>query len=156
KDGTECHVVAGGQKCGAAASNDTATALLALDASIVLARARGVRTPQARNFYTADGIPNTVRAGDGVVGEAAGPARPGRAGAYEKLRRRASIDFPLLSVAARADMDERGRVAALDVVVSALAARPRRLAAAQKLEPGRVPSEELVRSLAQASHRECH
>src|SRR5207245_4857879 len=34
KDGTVCHVVAGGQRCVAAASNDTAPVLLALAASV--------------------------------------------------------------------------------------------------------------------------
>ena len=34
KDGTVCHVVAGGKKCVAAASNDTATMLLCLDATV--------------------------------------------------------------------------------------------------------------------------
>ena len=33
KDGTVCHVVAGGQRCVAAASNDTAPVLLALEAA---------------------------------------------------------------------------------------------------------------------------
>ena len=34
KDGSVCHVVAGGRNCVAAASNDTATALIALDGSV--------------------------------------------------------------------------------------------------------------------------
>ena len=43
KDGTVCHVVAGGQRCVAAASNDTAPVLLALGASVRIVSPRGQR-----------------------------------------------------------------------------------------------------------------
>ena len=41
KDGTVCHVVKGGAKCVAAASNDSAPALIALEGEIALARPEG-------------------------------------------------------------------------------------------------------------------
>lgn len=154
KDGTVCHVVAGGQKCVAAASNDTAPALIALEASIALESVRGRREIDAKSFYTADGISNTVREADEIVAGVTLPVRAGRQSAFDKLRRRNAIDFPLLSVAARVDVDG-GKVAAVDVVVSALAARPRRLGAAQKLAPGASPSLDLVRQLSAASKKEC-
>src|SRR5207244_11474293 len=44
KDGTVCHVVAGGKRCVAAASNDTAPVLLALDANVKTISPRGERT----------------------------------------------------------------------------------------------------------------
>jgi 4-hydroxybenzoyl-CoA reductase subunit beta len=154
KDGTVCHVVSGGQKCVAAASNDTAAAMIALEGSIELLSARGTRTIDARLFYTADGIRNTVRADDEIVTAARVPIRAARRSAYEKLRMRNSIDFPLLSVAAAADLSD-GRIQHVEVVVSALAARPRRLSAAQNVAPGTAPSAELVASLSQASWREC-
>src|SRR4051794_17307799 len=60
KDGTVCHVVKGGAKCVAAASNDTAPALIALDANVHLLSVTGSRIVSARDFYTADGLKNTV------------------------------------------------------------------------------------------------
>ncbi len=154
KDGSVCHVVAGGQKCVAAASNDTAPALIALEASIDLQSVRGRRTVEARSFYTADGIRNTVIEPDEIVAGVSLPMREGRRSAFDKLRRRNAIDFPLLSVAARVDLDGSA-ISSVDVVVSALAARPRRLTAAQKVPQGTAASLELVRSLATASKREC-
>jgi 4-hydroxybenzoyl-CoA reductase subunit beta len=154
KDGSVCHVVAGGQKCVAAASNDTAPALIALEASIDLQSVRGRRTVEARSFYTADGIRNTVIEPDEIVAGVSLPIGEGRRSAFDKLRRRNAIDFPLLSVAARVDLDGSA-ISSVDVVVSALAARPRRLNAAQKVPPGTAASLELVRSLAAASKREC-
>jgi 4-hydroxybenzoyl-CoA reductase subunit beta len=154
KDGTVCHVVAGGQKCVAAASNDTAPALIALEASVVLQSARGSRVLEAKGFYTADGIRNTVREQGEIVTEVRVPIRPGRRSGFDKLRRRNAIDFPLLSVAARAD-GAGGAVDAIDVVVSALAARPRRLVAAQKLAPGTRAGAALVDGLSRAASKEC-
>jgi 4-hydroxybenzoyl-CoA reductase subunit beta len=154
KDGTVCHVVSGGQKCVAAASNDTATAMIALEGALELLSARGTRTIDARLFYTADGIKNTVRADDEIVTAALVPVRNGRRSAYEKLRMRGSIDFPMLSVATSVDGID-GKLQRVEVVVSALAARPRRVSAAQHVAPGTSPSEELVTSLAQAAWREC-
>src|SRR5215831_19508668 len=50
KDGTVCHVVKGGAKCVAAASNDTAPALIALDAEIRILGRGGERRVPARDF----------------------------------------------------------------------------------------------------------
>ncbi len=155
KDGTVCHVVKGGAKCVAAASNDSAPALIALDAELHLLGKGGERRVPARDFYTADGIKNTVLEPGEIVVRAAIPVVSGRRSAFEKLRRRGAIDFPLLSVATRVDVEAgAGRVLAADVVVSALGARPRRVRAAAKVGPGASVSQ-LPDVLAQAAFSEC-
>jgi 4-hydroxybenzoyl-CoA reductase subunit beta len=146
-------VVKGGAKCVAAASNDSAPALIALDAEIRILGPGGERRVPARDFYTADGIKNTVLEPGEIVVRVAVPAVAGRRSAFEKLRKRGAIDFPLLSVAARVDRVD-GAVTAADVVVSALGARPRRLRAAAKVGPG-VAVDGLVETLAQAAFAEC-
>ncbi len=154
KDGTACHVVKGGQNCVAAASNDTAPALVALGADLEILGAAGARTVAARDFYTADGLRNTVLAPGEIVVRVALPVAVRRRSAFEKLRRRGAIDFPLLSVAAVVDRDEAGAIARVDVVVSALGARPRRLRAAQDVAPGSDPAV-VIASVAAAARREC-
>ena len=153
KDGTVCHVVKGGARCVAAASNDTAPALIALDAEIRILGKGGERRLPARDFYTADGIRNTVLEPGEIVVRALVPLVAGRRSAFEKLRKRGAIDFPLLSVAARVD-EPGGKLAAVDVVVSALGARPRRVRAAAKIGAGTSP-EHLAETLAQAAFAEC-
>ncbi|HUB09283.1 MAG TPA: FAD binding domain-containing protein [Myxococcales bacterium] len=124
KDGTACHVVAGGKRCVAAASNDTAPVLLSLGARVKLASPRGERVLPLSELYVADGVRNTVREPDEILVEARVPPRPaGLAAGYAKLRVRAAIDYPALSVAV-ALLREEERVTKLSVVVSALAARP--------------------------------
>jgi 4-hydroxybenzoyl-CoA reductase subunit beta len=156
KDGTVCHVVKGGAKCVAAASNDTAPALIALDAEIRLLGPKGERRVPARDFYTADGIANTVLEPGEIVVRVAVPRVAGRTSAFEKLRKRGAIDFPLLSVAARFDR-EGGAVVGGDVVVSALGARPRRIRAAAKIGPSAptLANDRLADMLAQAAFSEC-
>jgi len=155
KDGSQCHVVAGGQKCVAAASNDSAPMLIALDASIDLAGPNGVRTLAARDFYTADGIANTVREPGEIVVAIRVPVRDGSASSYEKLRRRGAIDFPILSVAARVDVAQ-DKVAAIEVVVSALAARPRVVRSARDLAVGKAPAQASSSAIGAAAQKECN
>lgn len=156
KDGTVCHVVKGGSKCVAAASNDSAPVLIALDADLELLGPAGARTVPAQDFYTADGVKNTVLSPGEIVVRITVPVVAGRRSAFEKLRRRGAIDFPLLSIAARVDHDEAtaGAVSAVSVVVSSLGARPRRLRAASKIAPG-TAADRLPRALADASFTEC-
>jgi CO/xanthine dehydrogenase FAD-binding subunit len=80
------------------------------------------------------------------------PALPaGHRGAYGKLRDRASIDFPLLGVAARVDV-EAGVVARADLVVTALAAAPKRVARAAEALVGLREGSDEAASIAQ---RQC-
>lgn len=130
KDGTVCHVVAGGKKCVAAASNDTATMLLCLDATVDVQSPAGLRTVALDDFFVGNGAKNTVlEAADLLVKVRVPKARPSmkRLEGYAKLRHRQSIDFPLLSVGVRFDLDEAGLVDEARLVVSALGARPNRV-----------------------------
>jgi len=127
KDGTVCHVTKVGKKCVAAASNDTAPVLWTLDASVELASPRGVRELALEQFYVNDGVKNSVLEPDEILTRVRVP-RPAanRRMAYQKLRVRDSIDFPMLNMAVAFDFDG-AVVTNLDIVVSAVAARPRRI-----------------------------
>jgi 4-hydroxybenzoyl-CoA reductase subunit beta len=155
KDGTVCHVVAGGRKCVAAASNDTAAMAIALGATIVVVGPKGTRKIPASEFWIADGIRNTALEDGELVLSLRVPRVLGRVSAYEKLRRRSAIDFPLLSIAVRLDVD-RDRVTDLDVVVSALAARPRRVAKARALALGKPLAEVPIEAIGEIARIECN
>ncbi len=53
KDGTLCHVVAGGTSCVAAASNDTAPALMTLGAQLVIEGPSGAPQPARSTICSA-------------------------------------------------------------------------------------------------------
>jgi len=157
KDGTVCHVTRVGRKCVAAHSADTPPVLMVLDALLVLAGPRGTRDVPVRDFFVADGIANTRRGSDEILTEVRVPlAAARRRTAYAKLRQRKAIDFPLLTVAVSADMDDEGTVRSLEGVVTGLGSRPRELAGWSEAASGRRLDGHLVDDLAERAHKQCH
>jgi len=125
KDGTECHVVSGGKKCVAAASNDTAPALMTLGARLVFEGAAGARDVAIEDLWKADGIRNKHVAHGEVLTRIELPKQAaGHRGAYGKLRDRGSIDFPLFGCAVRLDLATDESVLYAAVAAVALVARP--------------------------------
>jgi 4-hydroxybenzoyl-CoA reductase subunit beta len=125
KDGTVCHVVAGGRRCVAAASNDSAPVLMTLGAQLTLSSAEGARSLPIDEFYVGNGAFNQDRTRAELLTEIVIPKpAPGSVAAYTKLRTRAAIDFPELGVAVRAELDPAGVLRGLDVCLTALGARP--------------------------------
>src|SRR5215469_13797965 len=87
KDGTVCHVVQGGQRCVAAASNDTVPVLMTLNARVRALGSNGLREIPIAELYVPDGIVNTVLAPEELVVEVRVPRPEGRLMAgYQKLR----------------------------------------------------------------------
>jgi len=155
KSGTVCHVVPAGKRCVAAHSSDVAPVLIALGAEVEIASAAGRRTLPVDSFFVGDGVHNNVLVPGELVTRVFVPAasRGARAG-YQKLRPRASIDFPMLSVAFAARM-EGGAVADARLVVSAIAAKPRSITGAAELARGRALDDALAAELGALAHKQC-
>jgi 4-hydroxybenzoyl-CoA reductase subunit beta len=150
KDGTACHVVETGKRCVAAASNDTAPVLIALGASIVIENPQGARTVRLEDFYLNDGVKNQRLAADDLVTQILIPRTAlTRRQAFQKLRVRGAIDFPMLNMALAYDAED-GVITHMDLVFSAIAARPRRI---KNLPTGRLNAE-LVEATAQAAFKQ--
>ena len=156
KDGEVCHVTKVGKKCVAAHSADTPPVLMTLGAVADLASADGVRTVPVADFFVADGVWNTVRRRDELVARIRIPLPPpDLRTAYRKVRQRSSVDFPLLSIAAAASLEEDATVRSLSLVVSALGSRPRVVAGLEKVAPGRRLAD-VADAVAQAAFKQCH
>jgi len=157
KDGEVCHVTRVGRKCVAAHSADTPPVLITLDAVADLEGPGGARSVPVRDFFVADGIRNTRREpGEIVVRIRVPRPAPGTRMAYVKLRQRKSIDFPLLSVAVAARLDDAGRVEDLRGVVTALGSRPRELNGWDEMAAGQTLGTDLVDALAERAFAQCH
>ena len=160
KDGTLCHVVAGGQKCVAAASNDSAPALMSLGAVLHFESASGPREVAIDDFFTGDGIQNKkIAPGEILTCVRIPPVPAGHRGAYGKLRDRGSIDFPLLGVAVRLDCNAKNVVEHADLVLTALAAQPKRVKrAAETLAGTKLGTEGFdaaVEQVAELAYHQC-
>jgi 4-hydroxybenzoyl-CoA reductase subunit beta len=124
KDGDTCHV-AGGRKCVAAASNDSAPPLIVYGAEVETFGPNGRRNIPMAQFYVPDGIKNTcLEAGELVLGLRIPTPNSSVRAAFHKLRRRDAIDFPLLNMAVLLECDDQRVIQRLNIAVSALAARP--------------------------------
>ena len=154
-------MVKGGKKCVAAASNDTAPALMSLDAVLEFEGPEGSRELSINELYVADGIVNRdARPGELLVAVRLPAPAAGHHGAYGKLRTRGSIDFPLLGVAVQIDLDETGTISSADLVVTALQARPVRVRKAAGLLIGVNPKGDdcssAIQAVADAAYKQCH
>lgn len=122
KDGDTCWVATASKRCVAVSSTDTAPALIALNASVVLADSSGEREIPVETLYRNDGIDYLSRRHDEILTAVKIP--DGWKSTYWKLRRRGSFDFPILGVAAAAKFSADGFVEEIRVALGAAASRP--------------------------------
>ena len=122
--GDTCHVAPQGSHCHAAWSGDLAPALIALDASVDILGATGLRNFPLANLYTDDGAkPLTLAPGELVAGvRIAAQAQDMRCG-YRKARVRGAVDFPLAGVAVRVILAQ-GVLTELRVALTGTNSRP--------------------------------
>ena len=118
EEGTVCWVAPGSSRCWAVSSSDAAPMLCALGARVRLVASGGERVIPITALYSNDGIEYLAKRPDEIVAEVLVPAESADGScraAFHKLRRRGSIDFAVLTVAAtvwtgRGGVVERARI----------------------------------------------
>jgi 4-hydroxybenzoyl-CoA reductase subunit beta len=100
KDGHVCLVAPGSDVCWALSSSDTAPVMIALGAEVTLVGPVAERRIAVRDLYGPDGIAYLTKRAEEILTRIHVPDRTGWAMTYRKVRRRGSIDFPILGVAA--------------------------------------------------------
>jgi xanthine dehydrogenase YagS FAD-binding subunit len=139
------HAILGADRCVAVNPSDTAPALIALDAQMVIQSARGQRIVEAEDFFIGPGTDitrMTVLGPDELLTAIRIPSTWAGAQFYfEKVRDRNVWDFPLLNVAS-ATSYANGRIERIRMVVNAAAARPLRLHAVEAVVVGQPRSEQ--------------
>ncbi len=158
-EGDVCHVVPGGRNCVAAMSSDCVPVLISLGATAMLASPAGTREVVLGEYFVADGTRHTVRHDDEITTEIRVPlpTSPRRA-AYTKWSVRHSIDFPLLSVALRFDLEHdavSAPLADLRVVVGVLGARPREVTRLEELRGRSLDDPQVAVAVADRVHAQC-
>ena len=130
--------------CRAVSSTDTAPALIALGAKVRLVSANGERVVEMRDLYQNDGVDYMQRRGDEVLSEIILDPMDGWRSTYWKLRRRGSIDFPILSVAAAMRADEGGTIEEARIVLGAVSSQPLLSEKASEFLIGKKLSDEVI------------
>lgn len=149
--GSVCRAAPGAKRCFAVSSADTVPALAALGARVTLARWRDGasvrREMPLEDFFVEEGIRRNVLEKGEVVVKLRLPPPDGRLCGYRKYRLRASIDYPLVSLAAALRLRD-GRLRDVRVIVGAMASAPVTALATMAALEGRRPTRELLREAA--------
>ena len=139
------HCIFGADRCVAVSPSDTAPALIALDAKMIVKRANRERVIDAEDFFIGPGTDITrmtvLRPGDLLTSIRIPATWAGASFYWEKVEDRKSWDFALVSVA-RAMRVSNGSITEARVVVNGVAPYPMRLDAVEAAVRGRPLSEE--------------
>ena len=144
------HAILGADRCVAVSPSDTAPALIALDAQMVLRSSTGERVVNAEDFFIGPGTDITrmtvLRPGELLTKIRIPSTWAGAQFYFEKVRDRNVWDFPLLNVASSAKYSGQ-TIESIRIVVNAAAARPLRLHAVEDAIVGK-PRNEATAELA--------
>ena len=153
RDGDICLVAPGSKTCWALSSSDTAPVMIALGAEVSLVGPDGERRIPVRELYGPDGIDYLAKRPDEILTEIHVPDRSGWRATYRKLRRRGSIDFPILGVAAAVRLGKGQVVEDARVVLGAVHTYPVEAAEAAEFLRGRVLEAEAIEMAAGIAYK---
>jgi xanthine dehydrogenase YagS FAD-binding subunit len=142
------HAIFDADRCVAVNPSDTAPALVALDAQMVIKGPKGERSVAAESYWIGPGIDitrmNILQPGEILTAIRVPAAMAGAQFYFEKVRDRQVWDFPLVNVASAIKTDG-DRIAAARLVVNAVAATPRRLKNVEAAIVGKPRNEETAK-----------
>ena len=126
--GDRCHVVPGGKNCVAALSSDTIPILIALGATVDITGAESRRSIPIEKLYGSDGCNHIQLTTSEIIATIQIPIpTTSTKFTYSKWAMRKSIDFPLVSVAIRLEIDPKNPQTLEGglIVVSVLGPKPK-------------------------------
>jgi xanthine dehydrogenase YagS FAD-binding subunit len=134
------HAIFEAERCVAVNPSDTAPAMVALDARMIIRRKSGTREVAAQDYFIGPAYDITrmtvLAPGDLLTAIRIPAAFAGADFYYEKVRDRRVWDFPLVNIAAALAMSG-GRIERARLAVGGVAARPLRLVRVEEAVAGR-------------------
>jgi 4-hydroxybenzoyl-CoA reductase subunit beta len=153
RDGTICLVAPGSEKCWALSSSDTAPVLISLGAEVTLESSDGARRLAVARLYQDDGIQYLAKRPHEILTEIHVPDAAGWRTTYRKLRRRGSIDFPILGVAAAVRLGRDDVVEDARIVLGAVHTHPVEATDAQQFLKGKRLDRETIEMAAGIAYK---
>ncbi|GMQ93607.1 MAG: xanthine dehydrogenase family protein subunit M [Acidimicrobiia bacterium] len=151
--GEMCWVAPAKKDCWAVSSSDLAPVMVAFGAEVQLIGSEGQRSIPVEQLYRNDGMAHLAKAPDEILTEVAFGSHTGVRATYHKLRRRGSIDFPILGVAAAIRLDETNICTEARIVLGAVASAPLRVPTAEHALVGRTYNDESIAEAAEAARK---
>ena len=156
EDGKICWVATKSPKCWAHTASDSAPILCALDAKVKLVSASGERELPLADMYVDDGIDYLAKQPDEILTEVIVPGSSDSdhcRSAFWKLRRRGSIDFSTLSVAAAVWTDDNDVVTRASMYLGAVGSAPMPVAEIETVLVGNKMTEDGIAEIAHVAHK---
>jgi 4-hydroxybenzoyl-CoA reductase subunit beta len=148
RGGDICHAVEKGKRCQAVYQGDLGPILIALGAEVKIVSAKGEKIISLAQFFTGRGEKPNVLKSDEILAEIRiPPSDPGAAGAYEKLRVREGMDFPMAGAAVMLKKNQSGTIEQAKVVLGAVGSSPTEVPKAAGLLEGQKPTDDLLQSV---------
>ena len=139
------HAIFGADRCVAVSPSDTAPALVALDAKMVMRGSGGERVVDAEDYFVGPDIDimrmTVLKPGELLTAIRLPATWAGAQFYFEKVRDRMVWDFPLVNVAS-AMLFSGGRIERMRLAVNAAAPRPLRLTEVENAVAGKPRNEE--------------
>ncbi len=139
------HCLFGADRCVAVTPSDTAPALVALDASMVIRSADGERVVAAEDFFIGPDVDiermTVLRPGDILTAIRIPKAWAGASFYFEKVADRKTWDFPLVNVAAAMRVSN-GTIEDIRIVAGGVECVPRRMTVVEDIVKGSAQDEE--------------
>jgi len=139
------HAILDADRCVAVSPSDTAPALIALDAELVIRSASGERVMKAEDYFVGPALDimrmTVLQPGELLTAIRIPATWAGAQFYFEKVRDRNVWDFPLVNVASAMKVSGT-TISELRLAVGAVAARPLRLTAVEAAVAGKARSEE--------------
>lgn len=146
--GDICNAVEKGQRCQAVYQGDLGPVLISLGAEVKIASANGEKIIPLAEFFTGRGEKPNILGPDEILVEVRIPAPGhGAAGAYEKLRVREGMDFPMAGVAVMVKRNRSGTIEQAKMVLGAVGPSPTEVPKAAGLLKGHKPTEDLLQGV---------
>ena len=156
EQGSICWVATSSKTCLAHSASDTAPILCALGARVKLVSSAGERIIPLAELYRNDGIDYMSKQADEILTEVFVPGDADQEhcrSAFWKLRRRGSIDFSVLSVAAAVWMNRKGIVTRASMFLGAVASSPMPVDQIETLLVGNPLQDDLIAEVAHQAHK---
>src|SRR5437870_7269241 len=142
------HAIFDASRCVAVNPSDTAPALIALDAKMVIRSTKGERTVDAENYFIGPATDITrmtvLQPGELLTAIRIPATWAGAQYYFEKVRERQVWDFPMVNVAATLKVSN-GTIQGSRIVVNAVAAHPMRLKSVEDAVAGKPRTEETAK-----------
>jgi 4-hydroxybenzoyl-CoA reductase subunit beta len=156
EEGTICWVATKSPRCWAHTASDSAPILCALGATVKLVSAMAEREIPLAEMYVDDGIDYLAKQPGEILTAITVPGASDSShcrSSFWKLRRRGSIDFSTMSVAAAVWMDDNETVTRASMYLGAVGPAPLPVAEVASVLVGNKMTEDAIAEIAHAAHK---